>query len=393
MVTTPAAGPHPLAVRQRVLTRAITSLVAWLAPFFFVFPGPVELAAITRLLLFALIVVAPLPLALVEATEQDARVLRLAQRVYLPAAVVAVGALLLPVGFISAALVVPWLGFSLLVALTGLVRLRGRLRAPAEDPPSSAPRRGTPEASHTPAEDPLSSAPRSGISVASRAWVEELSIDAGLLYLPVGGIWLLLSRLGANPLGFGDTIVLLTAVHFHFAGYAAPVIAGLAGRRLRALAPAALPVYRPAALGIIAGMALVAVGITITAVVGALLPEVVAVAVLAISLMSLAALVLRYILPGAEQPGTRLLFLVSGLAPFVAMVVALAYAGGRLTGAWTITIPQMVEWHGYLNAIGFVFCSLLAWLLSPSTLPPEAVYQDLPVPPPDETLPSRPEPD
>ena len=75
MAKIPTAEPDPLAVRQRVLTRAITSLVAWVATFFFVFPSGVELNAITRLLLFALIVVAPLPVALVEATESDIRVL------------------------------------------------------------------------------------------------------------------------------------------------------------------------------------------------------------------------------------------------------------------------------------------------------------------------------
>ena len=323
--------PDPLATRQRVLTRAISSLVAWLATFFFVFPVAVELAAVTRLLLFALIVVAPLPLALIAATETDSRIaqmLRRAQTVYLPAAILAVAAILLPIGPISAAFVIPWLVFTALVALAGLARLRTH---------------------------PLSH-------------LDELSIDAGLLYLPVGGVWLLLSRLGVNPLNFGDTIVLLTAVHFHFAGYSAPVIAGLAGRRLRELAPAALPLFRLVALGIIAGMTLVAIGITLTAVLGLLLPEAIAVAILALSLMGLSLLVLRYILPAAEQPGTRLLLLVSGLSPLITMLVALAYSAGRLTGAWSITLPQMIDWHGYINAIGFVFCSLLAWLLSPATL-------------------------
>src|SRR2546427_2725107 len=39
------------------------------------------------------------------------------------------------------------------------------------------------------------------------------SIDAGLLYLPVGAVWFIMARLGSQPFGFGDTIVLLTAVH------------------------------------------------------------------------------------------------------------------------------------------------------------------------------------
>jgi len=331
MATDIARGPDPLAVRRRVLTRAVFSVVAWLATFFFVFPVAAELAAITRLLLFALIVVAPLPLALVAATEKDARaaqLLRLAQKVYLPAAVLAVASILLVTGVIAASFAVPWLVFAALIALAGLARLRAH----------------------------------------RLSQLEELSIDAGLLYLPVGGVWLLLSRLGANPLNFGDTIVLLTAVHFHFAGYAAPVIAGLAGRSLRELAPVALPLFGLVALGIIAGMALVAAGITATAALGVLLPEALAVGVLALSLLGFSVLALVYVLPAAEQLGTRALMLVSGLSPIVTMLVALAYAAGRFTGAWSISIPQMVEWHGWINALGFIFCGLLAWLLSPSTL-------------------------
>jgi hypothetical protein len=44
---------------------------------------------------------------------------------------------------------------------------------------------------------------------------EELPFNAGALYLPVGGFWLVASRGGAEPLGFEGIIVALTAVHFH----------------------------------------------------------------------------------------------------------------------------------------------------------------------------------
>ena len=41
----------------------------------------------------------------------------------------------------------------------------------------------------------------------------ESSIDAGLMYLPVAGAWLMVYRLGIQPLGYGETIILLTALH------------------------------------------------------------------------------------------------------------------------------------------------------------------------------------
>src|ERR1019366_2352913 len=43
--------------------------------------------------------------------------------------------------------------------------------------------------------------------------------------LAVGGAWLVASRLGMRPMGIQEPIGLLTAVHFHFAGFATAIIA------------------------------------------------------------------------------------------------------------------------------------------------------------------------
>ena len=81
-------------------------------------------------------------------------------------------------------------------------------------------------------------------------------MEAGLLYLSVGGIWLVLFRLGETPLALGEPIILLTAVHFHYAGFAASVLAGATGRAL----PSAGGLFRIVALGVTGGTFLVAVG-------------------------------------------------------------------------------------------------------------------------------------
>ena len=60
-------------------------------------------------------------------------------------------------------------------------------------------------------------------------------------YALVGSLWLLASRLGMQPVGFHEPIVLLTAVHFHYAGLMAAVLAGLAQVRDQA-AGATMPV-------------------------------------------------------------------------------------------------------------------------------------------------------
>src|SRR5580698_4952250 len=46
-------------------------------------------------------------------------------------------------------------------------------------------------------------------------------------YLLVAGAWLVASRAGLQVFSFHEPIVLLTAVHFHFAGFASAVLAGL----------------------------------------------------------------------------------------------------------------------------------------------------------------------
>ena len=303
----------------------IAGIAVWLLLFFIDLPFIGDLAEVARLFLFAVLVIAPLPLALITSADEQSAPwpLRAARAVYGPAAVFVVMSMLLPPGDLAALLTLPWLAFTGLVALTGLSRFLAHR---------------------------FSSAP-------------ELCIAAGLLYLPVGGIWFTLSRLGANPLGFGDTIVLLTAVHFHYAGYALPILAGWTGRWLARNAPASMRLFGYMAAGVIAGMPLVAAGITVTALTGSLLLEGAAVAVLAVSVLALSALLLRRVVAAVTNPVARVLLLLSALSPVVSMLFALAYVGGRLSGAWQVTIAQMMGWHGWLNAVGLVLCGLLAWLL------------------------------
>jgi hypothetical protein len=312
-------------MRSDTIIYLIAGIAVWLLLFLIDLPFIGDLVGVARLFLFAVLVVVPLPLALITSTDELIAPwpLRTAGAVYGPAAVCVVASMLLPPGDLAALLTLPWLLFSGLVALAGLAHFLAHR---------------------------FSSAP-------------QLCIAAGLLYMPVGGVWFTLSRLGANPLGFGDTIVLLTAVHFHYAGYALPILAGWTGRWLARKVPKSMHLFRYVAAGVVAGMALVAAGITVTALTGSLLLEGAAVAVLALSVLALSALLLRHVLAAVMDPLARLLLLLSALSPFVSMLFALAYVGGRLSGAWQLTITEMIGWHGWLNAAGLVLCGLLAWLL------------------------------
>ena len=85
----------------------------------------------------------------------------------------------------------------------------------------------------------------------------ELSILASTLYLPVGGVWALFDQTNFQPLGFSGLIVLLTGVHFHYAGFALPRLTGLwlTQQPQKVL-------FKTATWGVIAGVPLVAIGIT-----------------------------------------------------------------------------------------------------------------------------------
>ena len=64
-----------------------------------------------------------------------------------------------------------------------------------------------------------------------RAFADGLGADAACAFLAVGATWALLSRLGLRPMGFEDRIVLLTAVHFHVAGFVLVLVGDLLRRR------------------------------------------------------------------------------------------------------------------------------------------------------------------
>ena len=178
-------------------------------------------------------------------------------------------------------------------------------------------------------------------------------MEAGLLYLPVGGIWLVLSRLGETPLALGEPIILLTAVHFHYAGFAASVLAGATGRAL----PSAGGLFRIVALGVTGGTFLVAVGFLLSPAF-----KVAAIVLFVASLLALAVfsgIAVRQV----RRRAARALVGISMASLVVGTILAAAYGIGEFTGDLPIDIPQMARWHGPLNGIGFTVCGLLGWVL------------------------------
>lgn len=172
--------------------------------------------------------------------------------------------------------------------------------------------------------------------------------------LVVGGSWLVASRLGMRPMGIQEPIGLLTAVHFHLAGFATAMIAAAMLRFSRATQEMWLKWIVPLVIGM---PYVVAIGFVISPAL-----KMAAAAVFSASVAALAVM-LRSCGTRAERPEARLLLQVAAGAVFAGMVLSSVYAVADFLGTDLLTIPQMARTHGILNAAGFCMVGLLGWLI------------------------------
>ncbi len=301
--------------------------IVWVLIVFMTFLGWNVMDDLDLILLLALCVITPLAVALVAPPKENHQLGALYRLIILLqpfAALMGVVPFLFGTGLLAAASAAVWFLFTVFLALLGLGRLREFKK----------------------------------ITLADDCLV------LALIYVPIGGAWLVLSRLGWQPFGFGQHTSLLTAIHFHYIPLAAMMMTGRIGQAVQATGravPRAL--YRVAALGMLINPLLVAAGITLTQLTGKDYLESLAATLLALSLILIALLNLRFIIPTTVSLLARGLLLVSGTAVFFTMLAAGAYALGAATGAWTITISQMIAVHGWINALVFGLCGLLGWRL------------------------------
>jgi hypothetical protein len=288
-------------------------------------PSPFETDWAIALLLLSPLVLVPLGLQLAARSDQKQAVsglLQLALQLQLPAAVALVIAFGTPVGFLAAVLSLPWLVTTAIISLAGLVRIWQRGLAP---------------------------------------W-EELCLDAGLAYLVIGGGWTVLARWGMRPLNFEAIIVLLTAIHFHYAGLLLPLFTGLAGRTLGG-APA-----RAAALGVVAGVPLVAAGITATQLGLGPWLECLAACLTVLAGLVTAWLHLRLSGQSTRHWLVRALLAVAGLSLAGSMFLAALYGCRYYAPVAWLSIPWMRALHGTANALGFGLAGMLGWSMANRTL-------------------------
>jgi hypothetical protein len=183
-----------------------------------------------------------------------------------------------------------------------------------------------------------------------RSLNEQLCYSAALVYIAVGGTWAMVSRTGMQVMDFEPTIVLLTAVHFHYAGFALPLLSGLAIRTMTQH-----HLVRLMILLIIVGIPLVGVGIA-----GDPLVEIIAVGILTAGCVGLAVVQLGIALRCSLEPARGLL-LVSSLSLLLGMLLAVIYGIGEYRGQQLLGIPLMIPLHGIANSAGFSLAGLYGW--------------------------------
>jgi hypothetical protein len=317
MTSMNSEAPRP-GSRWSVTCAVIGAVLGLVAPFAPV-GSPPSFGSIEHVFVFMPLVAAPLALLLLSVLLEPgdhARMglLRRARLVQPIAAAMALASFFCPNGGLAGALAAGWLAVALMIAVGG-ARRAARITG-----------------GH-------------GANV---------SLLAAHVFLPVGAVWLVLSRLGVAPGGLTATTVLLAAVHFHFSGFTLQVLIAAAGLRLPDRGSWLSALHRALAIGAVAGIPMIAAGnIGHSPVLKLAGASVMVASTIALAITSTAVALNA---PGRAAP---FMLLVSAASIIAGMVLAGLYGVSEFTGRAWIGIPQMAAIHGLLNALGFTLFGLL----------------------------------
>jgi len=185
---------------------------------------------------------------------------------------------------------------------------------------------------------------------------ESMILNIAYADLVLGAAWLVLSRAGLRPMGFQEPIILLTAVHFHYSGFATALIATATlhefeSRRLR------MPGL-PTLIWLIALLPFVlAAGFVFS-------PALRFVAAISLSACVTALALISWWMAGDWKSTPATIYLRIGTwAAMGAFSLAGLYAVSEYFKRDWITVPGMANSHGILNGLGFGLLPLLAWLM------------------------------
>ncbi|WP_433720556.1 YndJ family protein [Actinoplanes sp. CA-051413] len=180
-----------------------------------------------------------------------------------------------------------------------------------------------------------------------REWPTEAAVLTALISPAIAASALIAERAGYHLFGFELGILTLTVAHFHFAGFAAALIAGLQSRLTPGRAADA------AALTVPAGTLLVLLGyFTAEAV------ELAGALMLTAGMWTVGWLTWRYARTAPDRL-TALLLGCSAVVLVASMALAVSWALGEATGLPHPSLAWMAATHGVANALGFAVCAMV----------------------------------
>ncbi|MEU4424006.1 YndJ family protein [Actinoplanes sp. NPDC024001] len=178
----------------------------------------------------------------------------------------------------------------------------------------------------------------------------QLAVVTALISPAIAASALIAERAGYRLFGFELGVLALTVAHFHFAGFAAALIAGLQ----RQIAPGRWAAA--AALAVPAGTMLVLLGYFTGEFV-----ELAGALVLTAGMWTVGLLTWRHARNGRHDRLTAVLLGTSALVLAASMLLALSWAVGEATGVPHPSLSWMAATHGVANALGFAVCGLVGW--------------------------------
>ncbi len=284
-------------------------------------PHPLQSAWGEAVLLLCPLCLIPLTLVVMRKSAPDAAIStwKLIEQYELSAATVLIGAYIMPPAPQTAVLTLPWLALTLVIGWAGVIGLTRRHHRD----------------------------------------MATFTIDVGCLFLTVGGVWTLIDRSGIRLWGFDEVIALLTAVHFHYAGFLLLIVTGWAARELGTSKTATV-----ACAAVMIGVPLTALGILAAHHHWNARWEAAAASFMATAGWLVAWLHLRLATQRTDAARmVRVLWTLCSSALFFSMALAVLYALRSFVQIPVLDIPHMRAIHGSLNAVGFGLCGVIAWRL------------------------------
>ncbi|WP_433957923.1 YndJ family protein [Cytobacillus horneckiae] len=178
---------------------------------------------------------------------------------------------------------------------------------------------------------------------------EEFMIDAGMVYLAIGGMWYFAHIVDIDT-GFSPIITWLTSIHFHYSAFLLPVFAGLLGRVYKSEG------YLYIGMIILFAPILLALGITFSVWI-----EILSVIFYLLGIYGVIILSIKAPFSNTLQ---KILIVTSFGSLGITILFSLLYALGQRWSDFSLSIPFMLQFHGFFNCIIFALIGVIGWALS-----------------------------